>query len=218
MDLQLCFCSICRKVGGSGGSINLGGHSDSLKVEGKENIRWVSGGCSSASILLMACINILYSVYRAILDRGTPQERQVSSERSFCKKCSSMLWLYDKQWFLTLHNLFDYSFIQSLSQAWVDSPLRVVSWFSWAQISPDDGMVLDSHCKRFLQYRYFRSVSNWTRSLAMCAFLKAINGFTKTMVLILWRIGIKRMCRKNFLLEKIYDQQLLKGLLHTHEE
>jgi len=65
----------------------------------------------------MACVNILYSVYRAILDRGTLQERQVSSERSFCKKCSSMLWLYDKQWFLTLHILCDYSYMQSLPQA-----------------------------------------------------------------------------------------------------
>ncbi|KAF5348518.1 hypothetical protein D9756_009563 [Leucocoprinus leucothites] len=73
---QLCFCSICRKVGGSGGSINLGGHSETLKIEGKENL----------------------SVYHAILDRGTPQERRASSERNFCKHCGSMLWLYDEQW------------------------------------------------------------------------------------------------------------------------
>ena len=33
-------CSICRKVGGVGGSINIGGHSKTFKiVEGKENIR-----------------------------------------------------------------------------------------------------------------------------------------------------------------------------------
>ncbi|KAH6893655.1 Mss4-like protein [Coprinopsis sp. MPI-PUGE-AT-0042] len=71
---QLCVCSICRKVGGVGGSINLGGHSNTLKVEGKENI----------------------SIYKAVIDRDTPEERIASSERNFCKKCSSMLWLYDE--------------------------------------------------------------------------------------------------------------------------
>ncbi|RDB14920.1 putative glutathione-dependent formaldehyde-activating enzyme [Hypsizygus marmoreus] len=73
---QLCLCSICRKVGGVGGSINLGGHSKTLKVEGKEHI----------------------SVYKAVLDRGTPDERIATSERNFCSKCSSMLWLYDETW------------------------------------------------------------------------------------------------------------------------
>ena len=39
---QLCLCSICRKVGGVGGSINLGAHSNTLKIEGKENISYVA--------------------------------------------------------------------------------------------------------------------------------------------------------------------------------
>ncbi|KAJ3805046.1 Mss4-like protein [Lentinula aff. lateritia] len=79
---QLCLCSICRKVGGVGGSINLGGHSKTLKIlQGKENI----------------------SVYKAVLNRDTPDEKFVSSERSFCSKCSSMLWLYDKQWPELIH-------------------------------------------------------------------------------------------------------------------
>ncbi|KAG2009467.1 hypothetical protein CC2G_012400 [Coprinopsis cinerea AmutBmut pab1-1] len=78
---QLCLCSICRKVGGVGGSINLGGHSETLKVEGKENI----------------------SVYKAVLDRDTPDQRTASSERNFCKKCSSMLWLYDESWPELIH-------------------------------------------------------------------------------------------------------------------
>ncbi|KAF7312786.1 GFA domain-containing protein [Mycena kentingensis (nom. inval.)] len=74
---QLCLCSICRKVGGTGGSVNLGGHYESLKIEkGKEYI----------------------SVYNAIMNRDTPEESIASSERSFCSKCSSMLWLWDKQW------------------------------------------------------------------------------------------------------------------------
>ncbi|KAF8660895.1 hypothetical protein AX16_001524 [Volvariella volvacea WC 439] len=78
---QLCLCSICRKVGGVGGSINLGGHSNTLKVEGKEHI----------------------SVYKAVLNRGTPQETIASSERNFCSKCSSMLWLYDETWPELIH-------------------------------------------------------------------------------------------------------------------
>ncbi|KAJ7094723.1 Mss4-like protein [Mycena belliarum] len=74
---QLCLCSICRKTGGAGGNINLGGHSGSLKIDqGKERI----------------------SVYKAVMERGTPKEHIASSERSFCSKCSSMLWLYDATW------------------------------------------------------------------------------------------------------------------------
>ncbi|KAG6907232.1 hypothetical protein DXG01_009807 [Tephrocybe rancida] len=78
---QLCLCSICRKVGGVGGSINLGGDSDTLKVEGKENI----------------------SVYKAVLNRDTPEQSIASSERNFCSKCSSMLWLYDESWPELIH-------------------------------------------------------------------------------------------------------------------
>jgi len=79
---QLCVCSICRKVGGVGGSINIGGHSDTLKiVEGKENI----------------------SIYNAVLNRGTPEEEVATSERNFCKRCSAMLWLFDPTWPELIH-------------------------------------------------------------------------------------------------------------------
>jgi hypothetical protein len=40
----------------------------------------------------------IYRVYKAVLDRDTPKERIASSERNFCGKCSSMLWLYDESW------------------------------------------------------------------------------------------------------------------------
>ena len=40
-NAQLCVCSICRKVGGYGGSVHLRGYHDTLKIEGKENIRCV---------------------------------------------------------------------------------------------------------------------------------------------------------------------------------
>jgi len=78
---QLCLCSICRKVGGVGGSINLGAHSKTLMIEGKEHL----------------------SVYKAVLNRGNPKECIASSERNFCSKCSTMLWLYDEQWPELLH-------------------------------------------------------------------------------------------------------------------
>lgn len=96
---KLCLCSICRKVGGVGGSINLGGHSETLQVEGKENLRRVYPRKMCTFWIL-----IPFSVYHAVLNRGTPQESRASSERNFCKLCGSMLWLYDKQWFATFPN------------------------------------------------------------------------------------------------------------------
>ncbi|TFY54522.1 hypothetical protein EVG20_g9671 [Dentipellis fragilis] len=79
---QLCVCSICRKVGGVGGSVNLGAHSKTLKIaQGKEHIK----------------------VYKAVMDRDTPKEHAASSERNFCSLCSSMLWLYDEHWPELLH-------------------------------------------------------------------------------------------------------------------
>jgi hypothetical protein len=68
-----CYCSICRKTSGSGGyAINLGAHSSSLKVEGREHL----------------------SVYRAKMPDGTTS----SGQRHFCKHCGSPLWLYDPTW------------------------------------------------------------------------------------------------------------------------
>ncbi|KIJ60233.1 hypothetical protein HYDPIDRAFT_117506 [Hydnomerulius pinastri MD-312] len=79
---QLCTCSICRKVGGVGGSINLGAHASTLEVTGgKEDI----------------------GVYKAVLNRDTKKETTASSERRFCTQCSSMLWLYHDEWSDILH-------------------------------------------------------------------------------------------------------------------
>jgi len=47
----------------------------------------------------MICSPGTDSIYKAILDRDTPEEEIASSERNFCKKCSSMLWLYDATWY-----------------------------------------------------------------------------------------------------------------------
>ncbi|KAI9829143.1 MAG: hypothetical protein M1832_000166 [Thelocarpon impressellum] len=74
---QLCACSICRKVGGYGGSVNLGGIASSLRIlSGADRVK----------------------KYRGVCDRGTHDQRTVSSERSFCGDCSTMLWLFDAQW------------------------------------------------------------------------------------------------------------------------
>ncbi|KAJ5740805.1 Glutathione-dependent formaldehyde-activating enzyme/centromere protein V [Penicillium malachiteum] len=79
---QLCACSICRKVGGYMGAVNLGGIADSLQVlKGKDLIK----------------------KYRAIKDRGTPDEELCSSERNFCSNCSTMLWLWDHHWPELIH-------------------------------------------------------------------------------------------------------------------
>ncbi|KAL1728366.1 Mss4-like protein [Schizophyllum commune] len=95
----LCSCSICRKCGGYGGSVNLGGHANSLKVlQGKNAI----------------------SIYHAVMDRDTPKEHRASSERHFCSKCGSMLWVYDKQWPELIHPF----------AAAIDSELAVVEEMS----------------------------------------------------------------------------------------
>ena len=108
---QLCVCSICRKVGGVGGSINLGAQAETLQItQGEEHIRCVLHShahtlplpaCSSAQRLTP----FLSSVYRAVLDRDTPKESIASSERNFCSRCSAMLWLYDENWCVPLSSL-----------------------------------------------------------------------------------------------------------------
>ncbi|KAG6852654.1 hypothetical protein C0991_010167 [Blastosporella zonata] len=37
------------------------------------------------------------------MNRDTPDEYIASSERNFCSKCSSMLWLYDETWPELIH-------------------------------------------------------------------------------------------------------------------
>ncbi|KAI3001385.1 Ankyrin repeats (many copies) family protein [Aspergillus niger] len=79
---QLCACSICRKVGGYSGSVNLGGIADSLKIKkGKDLIK----------------------KYSAVMARGTPDEKICASERNFCSNCSTMLWLWDHHWPELIH-------------------------------------------------------------------------------------------------------------------
>lgn len=80
---NLCYCSICRKTAGAGGyAINIGGESETLKVEGMENI----------------------SVYQArVPDADTGEMKQSSAQRNFCKKCGSALWVWDPNWPELIH-------------------------------------------------------------------------------------------------------------------
>ena len=68
-----CYCSICRKTAGGGGSaINIMGQADTLRVQGEDHL----------------------SVYRAKLDDGARSE----ARRHFCKHCGSQLFIRDPRW------------------------------------------------------------------------------------------------------------------------
>ena len=75
---NLCYCSICRNTAGGGGyAINLSGDAESLKVEGRRNVR----------------------IYSAMI--RNPEDRRAtrsSAKRHFCGKCGSALWLWDPNW------------------------------------------------------------------------------------------------------------------------
>lgn len=67
-----CYCSICRKVGGSAGyAINLMGEADSLKTEGTD----------------------AKAVYHAQIDGA-----ESPAERHFCRRCGAHLWVWDPRW------------------------------------------------------------------------------------------------------------------------
>lgn len=81
---NLCYCSICRKTAGGGGfAINIKGDTDSLSVEGREQVR----------------------VYRARLGAAGDDDAAARSpaERHFCGLCASALWVWDPRWPEMLH-------------------------------------------------------------------------------------------------------------------
>jgi hypothetical protein len=82
---NLCYCSICRKTGGSGGyGINLSGKYETLKVEGREHLR----------------------IYQArIVDPETQEIKISPAQRHFCGNCGSHLWLWDPRWPELIHPL-----------------------------------------------------------------------------------------------------------------
>ncbi len=72
---QLCYCSICRKVGGSGYAVNIMGDHKTLQVEGGENI-----GRFQATIT----------------EDGSSHTGPC--QRHFCTRCGTMLWVHDDDW------------------------------------------------------------------------------------------------------------------------
>ncbi|WWD03581.1 hypothetical protein V865_001635 [Kwoniella europaea PYCC6329] len=76
---MLCQCSICRKVGGYMGSVNIMGNTKTLKlIRGEDKIK-------------------KYNAVKSYDKDDKPKERY-GSERAFCSECSSMLWCFDEQW------------------------------------------------------------------------------------------------------------------------
>ncbi|MEN1940787.1 GFA family protein [Luteimonas sp. MJ174] len=72
-----CYCSICRKTAGGGGSaVNLGARADTLEVEGGEHL----------------------GVYQARIRDDDGGCRISSGQRHFSTRCGSALWLCDPEW------------------------------------------------------------------------------------------------------------------------
>lgn len=78
---QRCYCSICRKAGAGGGyAVNIMADHDTLKVAGSENL----------------------AIFTAeITDEDPP--RAGSCQRHFCRKCATMLWVWDENWPALMH-------------------------------------------------------------------------------------------------------------------
>jgi hypothetical protein len=72
---QRCYCSICRKTGGSGYMINVGGDAATLRVEGREHL----------------------GVYQAVVERNG-KRAQSRHHRNFCRECGSHLWAAHEAW------------------------------------------------------------------------------------------------------------------------
>ena len=130
---QRCYCSICRKTQGGGGfAINLSAEAKSLKVKGKKNIR----------------------VFRARIKN--PEDKkfcQSSAERSFCKICSSNLWLFDPEW---------PDFIHPHASA-IDSKLPIPPEYTHLMLEfKSDWVELDKKKKDKAFQRYPKeSIANW---------------------------------------------------------
>ena len=80
---QHCYCSICRKTAGGGGSaVNLGADATTLEVTGREHI----------------------TIYHARVENPEDGKAHTSSaERHFCRHCGSGLWLFDAEWPELIH-------------------------------------------------------------------------------------------------------------------
>jgi len=80
---QRCYCSICRKTAGGGGyAINLGGLTDTLKVDDPQAAK---------------------SVFRAEIREADGTCFLSTAERHFCSLCGTALWLFSPEWPELMH-------------------------------------------------------------------------------------------------------------------
>jgi hypothetical protein len=138
---NLCYCSICRKTAGGGGyAINLSGDAESLKVEGRRNVR----------------------IYAAMI--RNPEDRRAarsSAKRHFCGKCGSALWLWDPHWPELVH-----PFASAIDTKLLKPPERTHLMLdfkpSWVEVRAD------RRDKRFKRYPK-ESIAAWHERLGLVA-------------------------------------------------
>jgi hypothetical protein len=128
-----CYCSICRKTAGGGGSaVNLGARADSLEVEGREHL----------------------GVYRAWIESDGAR-RQSSGQRHFCIRCGSALWLFDPTWPELVH-----PHASAIDTPLPTPPERVHmllgSKAGWVSVPEGEG---ETHCENYPE----QSLEQWHR-------------------------------------------------------
>lgn len=134
---QLCYCSICRKVGG-GFSINIMGLYPTLHVEGA---KWIDK-------------------FRAPVTEGG-ESRLGSAERHFCRRCGTMLWVWDESWPELVH-----PFAACIDTALPEPPERVHLMLNfraaWVPFAPGPN---DQCFDRYPE----QSIEDWHRSRGLWA-------------------------------------------------
>jgi len=103
VPFMACYCSICRKVAGSGGyGINILAQSNSFKVQYPGGGTYSGTGSNFPIITTTTSSNDAdkyFGVYRVMMPGESGGVLQPSTNaRVFCKICSSMLWCKDPTW------------------------------------------------------------------------------------------------------------------------
>lgn len=129
-----CYCSICRKTAGGGGyAINLGGHAETLEVEGREHV----------------------GIYHARLTDKHGETIESRAERHFCRHCASALWAWDPHWPELVH-----PFASAIDTPLPVPPERVHimldSRASWCEVPEGP------HDRHFAEYPE-ESIADWHR-------------------------------------------------------
>lgn len=70
---MICYCSICRKLGGALGGCNIMGVRKTLKIKGRNNLK----------------------IYHATMRSPGKRSHKSSGERWFCKECGAHLFVMD---------------------------------------------------------------------------------------------------------------------------